>query len=35
MVHFGSTDDIASVVVMLAMNDYMTGRRFQLTVDGI
>ncbi len=26
MGHFGSTDDIASVVVMLALNDYMTGQ---------
>ena len=26
MGHFGSTDDIASVAVMLAMNDYMTGQ---------
>jgi NAD(P)-dependent dehydrogenase (short-subunit alcohol dehydrogenase family) len=24
--HFGSTDDITSVVVMLAMTDYMTGQ---------
>ena len=26
MGHFGSVDDIASVAVMLAMNDYMTGQ---------
>jgi len=26
MGHFGSTDDIDSVVVTLAMNDYMTGQ---------
>jgi 3-oxoacyl-[acyl-carrier protein] reductase len=26
MGHFGATDDIASVAVMLAMNDYMTGQ---------
>jgi 3-oxoacyl-[acyl-carrier protein] reductase len=26
MGHFGSVDDVASVAVMLAMNDYMTGQ---------
>jgi 3-oxoacyl-[acyl-carrier protein] reductase len=26
MGHFGSTDDVAAVAVMLAMNDYMTGQ---------
>jgi 3-oxoacyl-[acyl-carrier protein] reductase len=26
MGHFGSVDDVSSVAVMLAMNDYMTGQ---------
>jgi len=26
MGHFGTVDDVASVAVMLAMNDYMTGQ---------
>jgi len=26
MGHFGAVDDVASVAVMLAMNDYMTGQ---------
>ncbi|MBZ5684696.1 MAG: SDR family NAD(P)-dependent oxidoreductase [Acidobacteriia bacterium] len=32
MGHFGSVDDVASVAVMLAMNDYMTGQT--LSVNG-
>jgi hypothetical protein len=26
MAHFGSVDDVASVAVMLAITDYMTGQ---------
>jgi 3-oxoacyl-[acyl-carrier protein] reductase len=26
MGHFGAVDDVSSVAVMLAMNDYMTGQ---------
>jgi 3-oxoacyl-[acyl-carrier protein] reductase len=32
MGHFGSVDDVASVAVMLAMNEYMTGQT--LSVNG-
>jgi 3-oxoacyl-[acyl-carrier protein] reductase len=29
MGHFGHVDDVVSLAVMLAINDYMTGRRFR------
>jgi NAD(P)-dependent dehydrogenase (short-subunit alcohol dehydrogenase family) len=35
MGHFGSVDDIVSVAVMLALNDYMTGQTIFVNGAGI